>query len=95
MIKKYNDKIVVIKNFSFTDNCNVKDEFKPEIVLIGKKIREFRLSINISQQELAYRSDVDIRTIQRIENGEFSCGIDIFISIARSLHVSPKDFFKS
>ncbi len=39
---------------------------------IGQKIKEARLSKNITQAELADKCRLDIRTIQRIEKGEVS-----------------------
>jgi transcriptional regulator with XRE-family HTH domain len=58
---------------------------------LGKEIKRLRIQNSITQQELAGRCDVDIRTIQRIENGEHGMGLHILISIAESLNITPSE----
>ena len=71
----------------------MKEIYKHGIISVGTKIKSIRLNLNISQQELAYRAEIDIRTIQRAEKGEYGIGLDVLFAIAHSLEVSPKDFF--
>ena len=72
----------------------MKELYKHEVALVGEKIKNIRTNLNISQQELAYRAEVDIRTIQRAEKGEYGIGLDVLFAIANSMDVDPTDFFK-
>ena len=60
--------------------------------LLGKRIKELRLSQNISQHQLAQVLDIDQRRLSAIE-----CGINFptrnFIKIANALNVDLKELF--
>jgi len=58
---------------------------------IGLRIRQVRSNINMSQQNLAHRCDVELSTINRIELGYASPSITLLYKIAQSLGVSAKD----
>ena len=51
----------------------------------GKKIKEIRTSLGMTQQELASKLKVNLRTIQRIENGEVIPG---------AIHLKPLQSFQ-
>ena len=57
---------------------------------IGYKIREIRLSKNISQEELSYISDLPPSQIGRIERGENNPTISSLYAIAEALEVELK-----
>ncbi len=54
---------------------------------IGQTIREARLRKGMTQEELADKTDISIRTIQRIENGEVDPRSYTLMTIARVLEI--------
>lgn len=59
--------------------------------LVVKKLREER---GHTQQDLADRCEVDIRTIQRIEKGEYGIGLHIVIGLAVAFELKPWELMK-
>lgn len=55
---------------------------------IAKKIKELRSRKGMSQEELAEASGLNLRTIQRIENGETEARGDSMKRLARALNVT-------
>jgi len=60
---------------------------------IGQRVKELRKAQNITQQELAYRSDFEVRQIKRIENAEINCSVSHIAAIAKAFKISVADFF--
>ena len=60
-----------------------------EIKQLGLKVKSLRESQSMTQQELASRCEVDIRTIQRIERGDFGFGLHILFALSHSFKVKP------
>lgn len=67
----------------------IDQEFKK----FGTAIREIRISKKITQFQLATMCDVDIRTIQRIEKGEFNPSLKILIHLANSFGLTLSELF--
>lgn len=67
--------------------------FKDDKLLtqIGNKIREIRLSKNISQETLANDCEVDYSQVNRMELGKVNFSISYLYKIAASLKVDPKN----
>jgi len=57
--------------------------------LIGKKIRYYRIKQNISQMELAERSDLSVPYISYVETGKKKVSLSAIIMIADALSVTP------
>ena len=57
---------------------------------VGDKVREIRLSKNISQEELSYDSDLPLSQIGRIERGENNPTISSLYAIAKALDTDLK-----
>lgn len=53
----------------------------------GKRIKELRIKKGMTQEELAYKTEVSARTIQRIENGEVDPRAYTLQMIAKALEV--------
>jgi transcriptional regulator with XRE-family HTH domain len=70
---------------------NVKDI--AYIKSFGNNLRKVRLSKQITQETLAYMSDIPISQIGRIERGEINTTISTAKVIAISLEMNPKDLF--
>lgn len=60
----------------------------------GLRLRRLRDERNISQQALADMADISKLTVQRIELGRASVGLDILISIANTLQLPLQEFFR-
>lgn len=56
--------------------------------LIGKRIREERISQNLSQQTLAEISNISLTNISHIERGATKLSLPTLVSIANALAVS-------
>ena len=60
---------------------------------IAKRIKELRISKGYSQEELARQTELNIRTIQRIENGETEPRGDTLIRLANVFGILPEELF--
>lgn len=58
---------------------------------LGKRIRELRKEMGISQEELGFRANLHRTYIGSIERGEQNISIDNIHKIAKALKVLPKD----
>lgn len=58
---------------------------------LSVKVKELRTKIGLSQEELANRSKLSLRTIQRIEKGETAPRGDTLNRLAEHLKVAPAD----
>ena len=61
---------------------------------IGKRIREIREKVEMSQKDLAYSSDLDRSYIASVESGQRNISIVNLEKIANSLGVSLSELFK-
>jgi len=65
----------------------VKSSFDNYLKQFGKKINVVRKAKRITQFQLASLCDLDIRTIQRIEKGEFNPSLKILIKLALAFNL--------
>ena len=63
------------------------------IARIGAQIRTYRLSTNLSIQELADAAGVSKGLISRLENGRMICSLPVLMSIISVFNISLADFF--
>jgi transcriptional regulator with XRE-family HTH domain len=61
----------------------------PQLVLVGKRIREARTRQGLSQESLADLLDLDRAYVGRIERGEANIGLLNLLRIAFKLNVEP------
>jgi len=61
---------------------------------VGKRIREIREKVEMSQKDLAYSSDLDRSYIASVESGQRNISIVNLEKIANSLGVSLSELFK-
>jgi DNA-binding XRE family transcriptional regulator len=57
-------------------------------------IRKRRISLKISQKELAKLAGVDRKTINRIENGHFSPNLDTIVRLITVLNINSAKLIK-
>lgn len=62
---------------------------------IGQRIRELRKGLEISQEALAYKAEVDRTYVTDVENGRRNVSIEILERLIRALDVSITEFFSS
>ena len=62
---------------------------------IGQRIRELRKELNISQEALAYKAEVDRTYVTDIENGRRNVSLEILERLIKALNVTISDFFNS
>ena len=63
-------------------------EHMPDYTLIGKRIRERRLVLKLTQERLAEAADVGIQHMSKIENGHTKLSLPCLIAIANALHTT-------
>ena len=58
---------------------------------VGARIRELRIERGLSQEALAFESDVAVTSIATIERGEANPSIAVLLAISRVLKVRVRD----
>ena len=64
---------------------------KSALLLIGAKIRETRLSKDISIEYLANTSGMDYSQLARMETGQVNFTVSYLFRVAEALGVTPKE----
>ena len=60
---------------------------------VGKRIKELRNKLGISQEELAFRSEIHRTYIASLEVGKRNVSIETLEKVVNALEVSMSDFF--
>ena len=60
---------------------------------IGRRVRDLRRDLQISQEELAARADLQCNYVGSVERGERDIGITALSRLSYALQVSLADFF--
>ena len=71
---------------------NKKDDL---LVAFGEQLKIFRKEQNISQEELAFRAELDRTYISGLECGKRNPTLKILVKLAHSLNMSPCDLLKN
>ena len=66
---------------------------KKRVKQFGQKLREIRKKKGVSQETLAYTTDLHLSQIGRIERGEINTSISFVFLFADTLGVLPAEFF--
>lgn len=61
---------------------------------VGKRIKELRNRLGISQEELAFRSEIHRTYIASLEVGKRNVSIETLEKVVKALDVSMSEFFK-
>jgi transcriptional regulator with XRE-family HTH domain len=59
---------------------------------IGKRVREVRTSLELTQQDVAEKSGLGLNTVSRIERGQQGVNFENIARIANSLDIPFRDF---
>jgi len=62
---------------------------------VGLRIRELRKQLELSQESLAYKAEVDRTYMTDVENGRRNVSLEILEKIIKALEVSFSEFFNS
>ena len=68
----------------------MKDRDKERLRKIGEKVRALREKLELSQEQLAARCDVDRGKISKIENATANYNITTLIELAKGMELHPK-----
>ena len=60
---------------------------------VGKRIKELRNKLGISQEELAFRSEIHRTYIASLEVGKRNVSIETLEKVVKALEVSLSEFF--
>ena len=60
---------------------------------LGERIREFRKSAGITQEELGEKASLNYKFIGELERGRVNVSLDSLVKIAAALVVNPERFF--
>ena len=64
-------------------------------VKIGLRIKELRTEKNLTQEGIAWKSEVDRTFMNHVENGKRNISIESLEKIFIGLGINPKEFFSS
>lgn len=62
--------------------------------MISENVKRFRINRGYSQEKLAEESELSLRTVQRVENGETDPRGDTLTRLAQALEVTPDDLLE-
>ncbi len=62
---------------------------------VGQRIKELRKQLEISQEALALKAEVDRTYVTDVENGRRNISVEILERIIKALEVSFSEFFNS
>ena len=62
---------------------------------VGQRIKELRKQLELSQEGLAYKAEVDRTYVTDIENGRRNVSMEILERLVKALEVSFADFFNA
>jgi transcriptional regulator with XRE-family HTH domain len=62
--------------------------------ILGSKIKQLRQEKHLSQEHLAYHSDLSVKSLNRIENGNGNPTLQSIVGIAKALDVKPYELLK-
>lgn len=58
---------------------------------VGARIREMRLAMQLTQEKLAEKMDISLRSITDIERGIVGMSLETLMALCSTLHVTPND----
>ena len=85
----WNDDLDLDTEIVYEDGVDVSNEYDDiEVVVLGHKIKEKRLELNLTQTELAEKIDIEQSDLSKIEKGLLNPSIKIIKRIAKGLNTS-------
>ena len=82
----WNDELDIDAETVYEEGLDVSNEYSDiDNVVLGYKIKEKRLALNLSQDELAKRVNIDQSDLSKIEKGTANASIKMISRIAKGL----------
>ena len=69
----------------------MQKSYTTQIKKFGKEIKRRRSEFKITQEDLAAYCDIDVRTVQRIEKGEYGIGLHIVFALSLAFKTTPSE----
>jgi DNA-binding XRE family transcriptional regulator len=88
------DKYVVNNYFPSLHLREMEMQYRSEVKKFGLEVKRLRRLAKLTQQQLAYKCDMDIRTVQRIERGDSGVGLYILFAIAEAFNLTPSQLLQ-
>ena len=83
----WNDELDISSETVFEEGTDVSDEYDDiESVVIGYKIKQKRIELNLSQEELANKVGIDQSDLSKIEKGNANPSVKMIARIASGLN---------
>ena len=71
--------------------CSMMRDYAYDKTAVGARIREKRLALHLTQDDLADKTERSMRLIAEIERGNVGMSIETFLSVCNALKVTPND----
>ncbi len=62
--------------------------------IVADRLRDFRLSAELTQEGVAKLAGIDRKTVNRIENNHFSPNLDTLLRLCKAFGVKPAQLLK-
>ena len=63
-------------------------------IKFGKRLQLLRVKQSLSQEDLAFKCDINRTYVGTIERGEKSATVNTIYKLAKGLGIDPKEFFE-
>jgi transcriptional regulator with XRE-family HTH domain len=74
-------------------NYSQENPYQKERKLLGATISQIRDRKKLTQEDLAFASEINVSYLAKIENGYVNTSVRMLIKIAKGLHVQVRDLF--
>ncbi|WP_225769598.1 helix-turn-helix domain-containing protein [Inquilinus sp. Marseille-Q2685] len=61
---------------------------------VARNLRRIRGDRSLTQEELAFRAEVNRSYISDLEQGKYSASVEMLGKLAKALNVAPSEFFE-
>jgi DNA-binding XRE family transcriptional regulator len=59
----------------------------------GNRVKEIRLSKNLTQEQVAWEAGIEPMQVSRIERGIINTSLSHILALAKALKINPTEFF--
>ena len=73
---------------------NATSEYSSQLNQLALKVKNLRVKRGLTQQDLADISQIDRKTVNRIENSSYSITLTTLFDLAEALEVKPSDLIE-
>jgi len=73
---------------------NATSEYSSQLNQLALKVKNLRVKRGLTQQDLADISQIDRKTVNRIENSSYSITLTTLFALAEALEVKPSDLIE-